>query len=315
MAWLEVTMSQAAFKPNGGLTRTFRTVFVSSAVGALLFLVSCGNKASGPHATVLMRDGSTLTGMVTATSPAEITLAGDDNTTHTVAMAQVKSIEYDDTAATPTAPTQSGSTPAQPASAARAASDSYHEHHYHPTRAEIHTKTYELPTGTQVSVRSEETIDSATAAEGQTYAAEITDDVLDANGDVVIPHGSNAQIVIRSASKGGRFRGTSDLVLDLQSITVEGQQYLISTTDLRQSGKEGLGANKRTAEYTGGAAALGAIIGAIAGGGKGAAIGAGAGAGAGAVTQVVTKGAAIRVPAETVLTFKLDKPVQIVQAK
>lgn len=320
MAWLEVMMSHAALRPNGGLTRTFRTVFVSSAVGALLFLVSCGNKASGPHATVLMRDGSTLSGMVTATSPAEITLAGDDNTTHAVPMAQVKTIEYDDTAptqtgATQTPATQGGSTPAQPASAARAASDSYHEHHYHPTRAEIHTKTYELPAGTQVSVRSEETIDSATAAEGQTYAAEITDDVLDANGDVVIPHGSNAQIIIRSASKGGRFRGTSDLVLDLQSITVEGQKYLISTTDLRQSGKEGLGANKRTAEYTGGAAALGAIIGAIAGGGKGAAIGAGAGAGGGALTQVLTKGAAIRVPAETVLTFKLDKPVQIVQAK
>jgi hypothetical protein len=262
-----------------------------------------------------MRDGSTLTGTVTATSPAEISLAGDDNTTHTVAMAQVKSIEYDDAAATPTAPTQSGSAPAQPASVARAASDSYHEHHYHPTKAEIHTKTYEVPADTQVSVRSEDTIDSATAAEGQTYAAEITDDVVDANGEVVIPHGSNAQIVIRSASKGGRFRGTSDLVLDLQSITVEGQQYLISTTDLRQSGKEGLGANKRTAEYTGGAAALGAIIGAIAGGGKGAAIGAGAGAGGGALTQVLTKGSAIRVPAETVLTFKLDKPVQIVEAK
>jgi hypothetical protein len=325
MAWLEVTMSQAAFRPDGGLTRTFRlvrqTVFMASAVGALMFLASCGSKqASGPHATVLMRDGSTLTGMVTATSPAEITLAGDDNTTHAVPMAQVKSIEYDDTAATQTGAaqtpaTQGGSSPAQPTSAARAASDSYHEHHYHPTRAEIHTKTYEVSSGTQVSVRSEETIDSATAAEGQTYAAEITDDVLDANGDVVIPHGSNAQIIIRSASKGGRFRGASDLVLDLQSITVEGQQYLISTTDLRQSGKEGLGANKRTAEYTGGAAALGAIIGAIAGGGKGAAIGAGAGAGGGALTQVLTKGAAIRVPAETVLTFKLDKPVQIVQAK
>jgi hypothetical protein len=319
MAWLEVTMSHAAFRPNRGLTRalhfTLRTVLVASAVGALLFLASCGNKASGPHATVLMRDGSTLTGTVTATSPVEITLAGDDNTTHKVAMAQVKSIEYDDTAATPAASTQSGSAPAQPASAARAASDSYHEHHYHPTRSEIHTRTYELLAGTQVSVRSEETIDSATAAEGQTYAAEITDDVLDANGDVVIPHGSNAQIIIRSAAKGGRFRGTSDLVLDLQSITVEGQQYLISTTDLRESGKQGLGANKRTAEYTGGAAALGAIIGAIAGGGKGAAIGAGAGAGGGALTQVLTKGSAIRVPAETVLTFKLDKPVQIVQAK
>ena len=325
MVWLEVTMSHAAFRSDGGLIRTLhfirRSVFRASVVGALIFLASCGSKqASGPHATVLMRDGSTLTGTVTATSPAEITLAGDDNTAHTVPMAQVKSIEYDDaastqTGATQTPATQSGSTRAQPPSGVRAASDSYHEHHYHPTRSEIHTKTYELPAGTQVSVRSEETIDSATAAEGQTYAAEITDDVLDANGDVVVPHGANAQIVIRSASKGGRFRGTSDLVLDLQSITVEGQQYLISTTDLRQSGKAGLGANTRTAEYTGGAAALGAIIGAIAGGGKGAAIGAGAGAGGGALTQILTKGAAIRVPAETVLTFKLDKPVQIVQAK
>ena len=313
-------MSHGAFRPGGKLTRAFRLItgtgFVASAVGALLLLASCGSKqASGPHATILMRDGSALTGTVTATSPAEITLAGDDNTAHTVPMAEVKTIEYDETAPAQTSPTQGGSTPAQPASAARAASDSYHEHHYHPTRAEIHTKTYDLPAGTQVSVRSEETIDSATAAEGQTYAAEITDDVLDANGDVVVPHGANAQIVIRSASKGGRFRGASDLVLDLQSITVEGQQYLISTTDLRQSGKAGLGANTRTAEYTGGAAALGAIIGAIAGGGKGAAIGAGAGAGGGALTQILTKGAAIRVPAETVLTFKLDKPVQIVQAK
>jgi hypothetical protein len=104
-------------------------------------------------------------------------------------------------------------------------------------------------------------------------------------------------------------------VLDLQSVSVEGQEYRVSTTDLQRSGKQGLGANKRTAEYTGGAAALGAIIGAIAGGGKGAAIGAGAGAGAGAATQVITKGGSIKVPVETVLTFELNQPVQIVQAK
>jgi hypothetical protein len=130
---------------------------------------------------------------------------------------------------------------------------------------------------------------------------------------VVIPHGANAQIVIRSASKGGRFHGTSDLVLDLQSISVEGQQYLVSSSDVRESGKQGFGANKRTAEYTGGGAAIGAIIGAIVGGGKGAAIGAGAGGGGGALTQVLTKGGSIRVPAETVLTFQLEKPVRIVE--
>jgi hypothetical protein len=225
-------------------------------------------------------------------------------------MTQVKSIEYDDAAATQTTATSAGR-----ASAARVASDSMHQHHYHPTRSEIHTKTYLLPVGTRVSVRSEDTIDSATAVEGQTYAAEVSDDVLDANGDVVIPHGANAQIVIRSASKGGRFHGTSDLVLDLQSISVEGQQYNINSTDVKESGKPGFGANKRTVIYTGGGAALGAIIGAIAGGGKGAAIGAGAGAGGGALTQILTKGGSIRVPAETVLTFQLDKPVQIVEAR
>jgi|SRR5579864_189797 len=293
-----------------------RTTFLVATLGALFLLASCATKpASGQHATVFMRDGSTLTGTVTATSPSEITLAGDDNTTHTVPMTQVKSIEYDDAATAQASTQQGGATPAGSTSSARRASDAVHEHHYHPTQAEIHTKTYVLPDGTKVAVRTEDTIDSAKAAEGQTYAAEVADDVLDANGDVVIPRGSNAQIVIRSASKGGRFHGASDLVLDLQSISVEGQEYLVSTVDLQQKGRQGVGANKRTAEMTGGGAALGAIIGAIAGGGKGAAIGAGAGAGGGALTQVLTKGGSIKVPSETVLTFQLDKPVRIVEAK
>jgi hypothetical protein len=290
-----------------------RIILAGTMLCILLILASCSAKQSaGQHATILMRDGSTVTGTVTATSTSEITLAGDDNTTHQIPMTQVKSIEYDNAQASQNSLTQPAATPTQ--SSSGRTSGSGHERH-HPTQAEIHTKTYLVPVDTKVSVRTDDTINSATATEGQTYAAEVTDDVLDANGDVVIPHGSNAQIVIRSASKGGRFRGASDLVLDLQSVSVEGQEYMVSTTDLQQTGKQGLGANKRTAEYTGGAAALGAIIGAIAGGGKGAAIGAGAGAGGGAVTQVLTKGGSIKVPAETVLTFQLDKPVKIAQAQ
>jgi hypothetical protein len=332
MAWLEVTMNHFASRASSSAPRMTnrmrRTIFAGATLGILLLVASCANKpASGPHATVLMRDGTTLAGTVTASSPAEISLVGDDNSKHTVPMTQVRSIEYDDPAAAQTGAEQDPATqtsaansgtaarPARHSSAAKAASDRVHEQHYHPTQAEIQTKTYVLPVGTKVSVRTEDTIDSGKAVEGQTYATEIADDVLDANGDVVIPRGSNAQVVIRSASKGGRFHGTSDLVLDLESISVGGQKYLISTTDLTQSGKQGFGANKRTAEFTGGGAALGAIIGAIAGGGKGAAIGAGAGAGGGALTQVLTKGGAIKVPAETVLTFELDKPVKIVEAK
>ena len=171
--------------------------------------------------------------------------------------------------------------------------------------------TYVLPAGSEVSVRTNEAIDSARAAEGQTFDAQVTRDATDAAGAVVIPRGSRASILIKSESKGGRFRGTSDLVLDMQSVNINGRQYAIETADITQKGKSGVGINKRTAEYTGGGAALGAIIGAIAGGGKGAAIGAGAGAGAGALTQILTKGGSIKVPEESVLTFQLDQPLQV----
>jgi hypothetical protein len=313
-------------------------VFLSAMGAALLCVAACSNNSTAPgqHASLLMRDGSTLAGMVTATSPSEITLVGDDKVTHTVPMTQVKSIEYDDAQAAqaPAAQTPAAADPAAqapapatsasnantaapiaPRSAASRADDAEHERRYHPTQAQIRTKTYVLSVGSRVPVRTEEMIDSGTAAEGQTYAAEIADDVPDANGDTVIPRGANAQVIIRSATKGNRFHGQSDLVLDLQSISVGGKEYLVSTTDLQQKGRQGVGANKRTAEFTGGGAALGAIIGAIAGGGKGAAIGAGAGAGAGVIGQVATKGGAIKVPAETLLTFQLDKPVQIVSAQ
>jgi len=61
----------------------------------------------------------------------------------------------------------------------------------------------------------------------------------------------------------------------------------------------------------GGGAALGTLLGAIAGGGKGAAIGAVAGAGAGGTAQVLTKGKTVKVPAETILRFQLDRPLHL----
>jgi len=182
----------------------------------------------------------------------------------------------------------------------------------HPTEDRVTSRTSTVPVGTPIAVRLEETIDSAKATEGQTYAAELTQNVVDSNGDVVIPRNANAKIIIRSSSKGGRFKGTSDLVLDLDSVSIDGRMYQVETTDLVRKGREGLGTNKRTAEFGGGGAALGAIIGAIAGGGKGAAIGAAAGAGAGVGTQIITKGGSIKVPVETVLTFKLEQPLRVV---
>jgi hypothetical protein len=262
--------------------------------------------ADGPRATVKLKDGSSVSGNVTSSSATEIQIATADKSTRTIPMSQVRSVEYEDAA--PAAGT------AAPA-AAKAAPKPTHENHYHPTAAVVTTKTYELPEGTELSVRSEETIDSGVAVEGQAFAAEITDNVKDAAGDVVIPDGANATILIKSASKGSRFRDASDLVLDLGSVSIGGKKYELSTVDLVQSGKQGVGGNKRTAEFAGGGAAIGAVIGALAGGGKGAAIGAGSGAGGGVLAEVLTKGGSIKVPAETVLTFKLDMPLKVTAAK
>ena len=183
-----------------------------------------------------------------------------------------------------------------------------------PSLDDITSETHVVPSGTEVSVQTEETIDGSTAADGQTFAANVTEPVKDGEGKVVIPGGAKVQVVIRSVSQGGKIRGRDDLVLDLASVSVDGRQYALSTEDLEEKGKQGLGANKRTAEFVGGGAAIGGIVGAIFGGAKGAAIGAGVGSGGGVATQALTKGN-IRVEPETILTFKLDKPLKVVQRR
>jgi hypothetical protein len=164
----------------------------------------------------------------------------------------------------------------------------------------------EIPAGTEIAVRTNENIDASDSTQGANYSAQVDRDVVDANGNVVIPRGAEARLVIRHLSG-------NTLALDLQSVRVNGHTYNVDTSGIQQSGtaREGLGANKRTGEFVGGGAVLGTLLGAIAGGGKGAAIGALAGAGAGAGTQVLTRGDHVKVPAESVLSFRLDSPLRM----
>jgi hypothetical protein len=171
-----------------------------------------------------------------------------------------------------------------------------------------------IPSGTEVVVRTNEPIDSKTTSSNQTYSAQVDEDVVAGSGEVVVPKGSDAKLVMRKGSTGG-VTGSPDILLDIHSITVRGRRYLVSTADLDEKSNTGIGKNKRTAEMIGGGAVLGAVIGAIAGGGKGAAIGGAAGGAAGAGTEVLVKGKEVRVPAETVLRFKLDKPVSLHAAR
>jgi hypothetical protein len=167
-------------------------------------------------------------------------------------------------------------------------------------------QSHTVPSGAEITVRTNETIDAKSSNDGRIYRGVVDRDVLDGSGRVMIPRGSDAELIVRNTSD-------KNLVLDLDSVTVNGRRYVVSTSNESVAGtgsdKDGVGKNKRTGKFVGGGALAGTIIGAIAGGGKGAAIGAIAGAGAGAAGQTITKGGAVRVPAESLVTFRLDRPL------
>src|SRR2546421_12493414 len=73
------------------------------------------------------------------------------------------------------------------------------------------------------------------------------------------PIGNKARLVAVNNGK--------DTTLDLRSVTINGRRYLITVAG--KSSCSGLGANKRTAKYVGGGAAIGAVLGALLGGRQG----------------------------------------------
>jgi hypothetical protein len=162
-----------------------------------------------------------------------------------------------------------------------------------------------IPTGAEIKVRTDQAITADPSNVGHTYTATVSQDVKDSNGNVAIPKGSQAQLAAVQGDK------ANEVALDLQSVTVNGRSYALSSGGVTTSGKEGVGKNKRTAKYVGGGALAGTLIGALAGGGKGAAIGALAGGAAGAGAQTLTKGGKVNIPAESELSFKLAQDLQL----
>jgi hypothetical protein len=164
-----------------------------------------------------------------------------------------------------------------------------------------------LPSGTQISIRLIDGIDSDRDRAGQDFRASLEDPIM-IGDNVIAPKGADAKVRLVNSKESGKIRGRTELTVELVSVSVNGKDVPVDTQSVTQySGSRG----KRTAETAAAVGAVGAIIGAIAGGGKGAAIGAGAGAAAGAGSQVFMKGQRVRIPSETVLTFTTDAPVQL----
>jgi hypothetical protein len=162
-----------------------------------------------------------------------------------------------------------------------------------------------IPAGTQLDIRTNERIDARDGTStGRDYDAEVANDIVNERGDVLVPRGSDAQLSVFRADN-------NELVLGVRSLEVNGRRYSVQSGDITREGNEGLGANRTTAKHVGGGALLGTLVGAVAGGAKGAAVGAAVGAAGGAAVQVLTKGREVNVPAETILTFRLDEPLRL----
>jgi hypothetical protein len=178
-----------------------------------------------------------------------------------------------------------------------------------PTFAQAPQARTTIAADTTLKVRTTEAIDVKTA-DGLIFRGTIDEDVLDRDGLVAIPEGSAVELMAR--------KDGNEMTLDLESVTVDGQRYAVladqsavGTSGQVRGGAGTIGANKDTAVYIGGGALLGTIIGAVTGGGKGAAIGAAVGAAAGAGAQIVTKGRSVYLPAESLVTFRLARRLNV----
>jgi hypothetical protein len=159
-----------------------------------------------------------------------------------------------------------------------------------------------LPRGTRLQVRLNQTIDVKHSASGDPFSGVLAEPVVEGNA-VAVPSGSAASGEVLVAHKRGHFKGKSVLALTLTRLEVNGAVYRIDTSNLARTKK---GKGKRSAALIGGGAGMGMLIGGLATGGVGLLVGGLAGGGAGALGAAFTGNGDLSIPAESVVTFRLQ---------
>lgn len=171
-------------------------------------------------------------------------------------------------------------------------------------------QTVTVPSGTRITVRTIEPIDSSRSEVGDRFSTTLDQPIY--VGDVLVaPRGVSVYGRLEEVKTSGQFAGRAQLRMALTGIDLQGRTFPLATGDYQLSGRS---RGTSTAAKVGTGAVVGAIIGGVVGGGKGAAVGAGVGAGAGTAAQVMTRGDRVRVPSETVLDFTLEQPLTVTPA-
>ena len=165
--------------------------------------------------------------------------------------------------------------------------------------------TLTVPEGTHIVVRTAGDLDSGSNSTGDHYTAYLESD-LKVGESLVASRGSRVYGRLVEVEKAGSMSGKALLKLELTDILINDEIVSISTAAYEVDGK-----SAGTLKQIGGAAGIGALIGAVADDGEGALIGAAIGAGVGTAVAAATPGEQVKIPAQTLLDFTLDRPVTV----
>ncbi len=128
--------------------------------------------------------------------------------------------------------------------------------------------------GTVIPVRTNQYIDSD-KGDNRVYSGTVDQDVRGDNGRIVLPRGASVEMMVRVAPD-------NDLILDLDSVVVNGQRYGVRSEPKHIEARR----DERRDDSV-----IGGIVGAITGG--------------------QARGREVRVPRDTVVTFRLQRPLEL----
>lgn len=181
----------------------------------------------------------------------------------------------------------------------------------------------EIPKGTHVLFRVENSISTRTAQPGDIVYLRTASPIIVGNR-VVVPPNCYAQATVTSVKRGGRISGRAELGLRLDTLALpDGRVFQVSAVvDSVESGGTGQRVEKRegrieqgsdagrdtvvVASRTAQGAALGAIVDRSA---RGAGIGAGAGGAAGLAQVLLTRGRDVELRRGSTLDLVMDRPL------
>jgi hypothetical protein len=177
-----------------------------------------------------------------------------------------------------------------------------------PARTQTTASANEVPAGTELDVRLQNSLNSGTAQVEDRFEATTLVD-LNVNGRVLVPAGSVMRGVVTAVEPATRTNRTARMTVSFDQVTVNGRSYPMRGTVTQAIEGEGI---RGEATRAGAGAAVGGIIGAVLGGVKGAVLGVLIGGGG---TIAATEGKEVELPQGTVLRVRVDAPLQIQGAR